>query len=71
MSLAPHRIIQDSLPDTSYGFRKCCEAVRDAVPIEEIARRYIGLEPFGGNAWFTGRCPLPDHEDKTPSASSR
>jgi DNA primase len=59
--------IHDSLPDTSYGFRKCCEAVRDAVPIEEVARRYTKLEPFGGKAWFTGRCPLPDHEDKTPS----
>jgi hypothetical protein len=41
--------------------------VRDAAPIEEVARRYTKLEPFGGKAWFTGRCPLPDHEDKTPS----
>jgi len=41
--------------------------VRDAVPLETIARRYTTLEPFGGKAWFTGRCPLPDHEDKTPS----
>jgi DNA primase len=60
-------ILQYSPPDTSYGFRKSCEAVRDAVPIEEIARRYTKLEPFGGKAWFSGRCPLPDHEDKTPS----
>ena len=37
------------------------------MPIEEVARRYTKLEPFGGNAWFTGRCALPDHEDKTPS----
>jgi CHC2 zinc finger len=59
--------IQDSPLDTSYGFRKCCEAVRDVVPIEEVARRYTKLEPFGGKAWFTGRCPLRDHEDKTPS----
>jgi CHC2 zinc finger len=51
----------------SYGFRKCCEAVREQLPIEEIARRYTKLEPLGGNAWFTGRCPLPAHEDKTPS----
>ena len=28
-------IIQDSPPGTPYGFRKCCEAVRDAVPIED------------------------------------
>jgi hypothetical protein len=59
--------IQDRPPGTSYGFRRSCEAVRDAVPIEEIARRYTKLEPFGGKAWFTGRCPLRDHEDKTPS----
>lgn len=56
-----------SLPDGSYGFRKCCEAVREAVPIEEFARRYTELEPLGGRAWFTGRCPLPDHADRTPS----
>jgi hypothetical protein len=65
--IAPNISIQDSPPDTSCGFHKCCEAVRDAVPIEEIACRYTDLEPFGGKAWFTGRCPLPDHEDKTPS----
>ena len=59
--------IQDRPPGTSYGFRRCCEAVRDVVPIEEVARRYTKLEPFGGEAWFTGRCPLPNHEDKTPS----
>jgi hypothetical protein len=67
MTLAPHEIIQASPLETSYGFRKCCEAVRDAVPIEEVARRYTTLEPCGGKAWFTGRCPLPDHEDRTPS----
>jgi DNA primase len=54
-------------PENTYGFRKCCGAVRDAVPIQEIAGRYTDLEPFGGNAWFTGICPLPDHEDQTPS----
>ena len=46
--IAPTTIIQDSPPDTSYGFRKCCEAIRNAVPIEEVARRYTDLEPFGG-----------------------
>jgi len=37
------------------------------VPIEEVARRYTKLESFGGKAWFTGRCALPDHEGKTAS----
>jgi len=55
------------LPKDTYGFRKCCEAVRGAVPVEEVARRYTELRPLGGQAWFTGRCPLPDHEDKSPS----
>jgi DNA primase len=55
------------LPENTHGFRKCCEAVREAVPVGEVARRYTDLEPFGGKAWFTGHCPLPDHEDRTPS----
>jgi hypothetical protein len=54
-------------PENTYGFRRCCEAVREAVPIEEIARRYTELKPLGGRAWFTGRCPLPDHPDNDPS----
>jgi hypothetical protein len=66
MDTPPTRIITDD-PHQTYGFRKCCEAIREAVPIETVARRYTDLEPFGGQAWFTGRCPLPDHEDKTPS----
>jgi CHC2 zinc finger len=55
------------LPEDTYGFRKCCETVRNAVPIEDRARLYTKLEPFGGKARYTGRCPLPTHEDKTPS----
>jgi len=50
-----------------YKFRRCVEAIREVVPIQEVARRYTHLKPMGGRAWFTGRCPLPDHEDKTPS----
>lgn len=64
---APDQAYQSSPPANTYGFRKCCEVVREAVPIEEVARRYTKLEPLGGRAWFTGCCPLPDHEDKTPS----
>jgi DNA primase len=67
VTLAPDQAYQSSLPPNTYGFRKCCEAVRGVVPIEEVAQRYTKLEPLGGEAWFTGRCPLPDHEDRTPS----
>jgi len=66
--IAPQRGIYTSeLPEGTYGFRKCCEAVREAVPVEEVAHRHTELRPLGGRAWFTGRCPLPDHEDKSPS----
>jgi hypothetical protein len=66
--LAPQEpFYQGDPPENTYGFRKCCDAVRNAVPIEQIARRYTDLEPLGGQAWFTGRCPLPDHDDRTPS----
>ena len=67
MTLSPQTILRHNPPDTSYGFRKCCEAIRDAVPLDVVASCYTKLEPLGGQAWFTGRCPLPDHEDKTPS----
>ncbi len=66
--IAPRdELYQPDSPENTYGFRKCCEAVREAVPIEEVARRYTDLERLWGRAWFTGRCPLPDHEDKEPS----
>jgi hypothetical protein len=67
VTLAPDQAYQSNPLDNTYGFRKCCEAIREVVPIEEVARRYTKLESFGGQAWFTGRCPLPDHEDHTPS----
>jgi hypothetical protein len=67
MTLAPSQAYQSSPPANTYGFRKCCEAIREAVPIEVVARRYTDLQPLGGEAWFTGRCPLPGHEDRTPS----
>jgi DNA primase len=67
VTLAPDKSYQSSSPLNTYSFRKCCEAVRRSVPIEERARLYTDLERLGGRAWFTGRCPLPNHEDKTPS----
>ena len=67
MVATPPELYPGSSPDNTYGFRKCCEAIRGAVPIEDVARRYTRLEPLGGRAWFSGRCPLPDHEDRSPS----
>jgi len=54
-------------PESTYGIRKCCEAIKAAVPIENVARRHTELRPLGGKAWFDGRCPLPDHDDHDPS----
>jgi DNA primase len=66
--IAPQEsLYQPSSPANTYGFRRCCEAIREAVPIEEVARRYTDLKPLWGRAWFTGRCPLPTHEDREPS----
>lgn len=66
MTSAPIKLSYQS-PDNGYGFHKCCEVVCEAVPLEDIAQRYTDLRPLGGKAWFTGRCPLPDHDDKDPS----
>jgi hypothetical protein len=66
--LAPQEPFYQGDPlHNTYGFRKCCQDIGEADPIEDVARRYTDLERLGGRAWFTGRCPLPDHEDKTPS----
>ena len=59
--------LYDPPPENTYGFRKCCEAVKAAVPVENVARRYTELRPLGGKAWFDGRCPLPDHDERNPS----
>lgn len=67
MNRAPREVYREDTSEDTYGFRRSCKAVQEAVPVEEVARRYTELEPLGGRAWFTGRCPLPDHEDRTPS----
>jgi hypothetical protein len=59
--------LYDPPPENTYGFRKCCEAIKAMVPVESLARRYTELRPLGGRAWFDGRCPLPDHDDHDPS----
>jgi DNA primase len=44
------------------------DAAKEAVPVIDLADRLIGpggLRRIGGE--WAGRCPLPDHEDRTPS----
>lgn len=40
--------------------------VREQVPLEKFCHRY-GPVLRGTGKTITGRCPLPDHDDKTPS----
>ena len=44
-------------------FLKSAEAVKDAIPIMDLAPRYIDLQRSGGN--YLGLCPF--HSEKTPS----
>lgn len=55
-------------PEERYrsSFMRSLAAVKEAVPLEEYAATLTDLETFG-RGWWTGRCPLPDHEDRTPS----
>lgn len=48
-----------------YAFRRALDAVKNAVPLCEYAEELTSLRHSG--AKLVGRCPLPDHEDRTPS----
>jgi DNA primase len=50
----------------SYGIRKAIEAIKDVIPIEQVAAEY-GEFKLLGNGRLLGRCVAPDHEDRTPS----
>jgi DNA primase len=41
------------------------KTVKDAVPLEDYARTLTELRPNGLR--LVGRCPLPEHDDRTPS----
>jgi len=49
-----------------YGIRWGVEAIKDTVPIEQVAAEH-GEFKLLGNGRLLGRCVAPDHEDKTPS----
>ncbi|MDP9479369.1 MAG: CHC2 zinc finger domain-containing protein, partial [Actinomycetota bacterium] len=55
-------------PDPGYMFRKALEAVKAAVPVEQVAAEYGEFEPKGAGR-LEGRCVAPDHEDRSPSLS--
>ena len=41
------------------------EVIRERVELADVARRFTSLECVNGR--LRGRCPLPDHDDSTPS----
>jgi DNA primase len=51
---------------TPYGLRKAIAAIKEEIPIEQVAAEY-GEFKLIGNDRLLGRCLAPDHEDKTPS----
>lgn len=74
MTLAPEQSYHSSHtdnprnPEERYGFKQCVGVVKEAVPVIDVADLLCGP---GGlrrvNTHWIGGCPLPDHEDKTPS----
>jgi DNA primase len=50
----------------AYRLREAIEAIKNAVPIEQVAAEY-GEFKLLGNGRLMGRCVAPDHEDRTPS----
>ena len=55
-------------PEDRYGFKQCVEVVKAAVPVIDVADLLCGPGKLRRvNTHWVGRCPLPDHEDKTPS----
>jgi CHC2 zinc finger len=61
----PHR---PTWPPRSLDLQARVQAVKQALPVQEFVSRVMvcQLEPAGRDRW-KGRCPLPGHDDKTPS----
>jgi DNA primase len=49
-----------------YSPKRVFTEVKERVSILEYAETLTGLRRYGEGSWL-GRCPLPSHEDKTPS----
>lgn len=48
------------------SFLRSLEHVKREIPLQDYAATLTELRGFGPR-WWVGRCPLPDHEDRTPS----
>ena len=49
------------------SYRKPIDAAKDAVPVLDLAERLVGGPLVRKGHTYMARCPLPDHEEKTPS----
>lgn len=60
--------LRPSWPKSDTRFQDRINAVRDAWPIERFCRELLlmDLVPAGSGKW-KGQCPLPGHDDTTPS----
>lgn len=57
-------------PKSDDRFRARVDAVKAAWPIERFCRELLRLDMHpAGRGRFKARCPLPGHDDKTPSFS--
>ncbi len=58
-------------PESRYrgvSYTKPIDAAKEAVPIVDLAERLCGPDGLRrSGSTFVGHCPLPGHEDKTPS----
>ncbi len=64
----PDDPLRPAWPRQDASLRSRVEAVKARWPIERFCRDLLGcdLKPAGQGKW-TARCPLPGHDDRTPS----
>jgi len=55
----------EPMPEAARGQRLDFAALKDRIDIVDYVSRYTRLRPSSGR--FVGRCPLPGHEDSSPS----
>ena len=72
--IAPNQVYKGRSTDNPidledrYGFKRCLAVVKAAVPVIDVANLLCGPGSLRRvNTHWVGRCPLPDHDDNTPS----
>jgi hypothetical protein len=60
-----YTILMTPMPEAARSHGIDFEALKNRIDIVSYVERYTRLRPATGR--FVGRCPLPDHDDSTPS----